>query len=105
MKIKALAAFAACVVASACQTANSGKMQWVQFQPGEVFEVADARCRMLAQTQQQGLYAQGTPGFVIGAQMGNAIGNAIRMEQFYKQCMTISGWKQIPVAKPVKKAG
>lgn len=87
---------------SACQggAANKSKMEWVQFQPGDVFEVADAKCKMLAQTQQQGIYAQGTPGFVVGAQLGNAIGNAIRMEQFYKQCMTISGWKQVPVLKP-----
>jgi hypothetical protein len=103
MKLRVLAAFAACFIVSGCQTANSGKMQWVQFQPGDVFQIADAKCRMMANTQQQGIYAQGSPGFVVGAQLGNVIGNAIRMEQFYKQCMTISGWQQVPMAKP--KAG
>lgn len=104
MKFKFLAAVAACIVVSGCQSANSGKKEWVQIQAGDVFEVADAKCRMMAQTQAQGLYAQGSASFVIGAQLGNAIGNAIRMEQFYTQCMTISGWKQVPVMKP-KKAG
>lgn len=99
MKINFSAAIAAVLLLASCQSSQSGKMEWVQFQPGDVFEVADAKCRMMANTQQQGLYAQGTPGFVAGAQLGNAIGNAIRMEQFYKQCMTISGWKQQPVAK------
>jgi hypothetical protein len=104
MRIGGLIAVAvAGLVVAGCQSANQGKMEWVQFQPGDVFDVADAKCRMLAQTQQQGVYAQGSPGFVAGAQLGNAIGNAIRMEQFYNQCMTISGWKKVPVgkAKPV----
>jgi len=102
MKAKYLLAAGIVAVASGCQSTNSGKMEWVQFQPGDVFEVADAKCRMLAQTQQTGVYASGTPGFVAGAQIGNAIGNAIRMEQFYKQCMTISGWKQVPVVRAKK---
>jgi hypothetical protein len=101
MKLKLAAAVAVCLVASGCQTAGgNGEKQWVQIQAGDVFEVADAKCKMMAQTQQTGMYAQGTAGFVIGAQLGNAIGNAIRMDQFYHQCMIISGWKQVPVVKP-----
>jgi hypothetical protein len=91
---------------AACQTGDpqgpsaSKVKTWVQFQaPGDVFEIADAKCRMQSQGVAQGMYAQGSPGFVVGAQLGNAIGNAIAMEQFYKQCMTISGWKQITVVK------
>lgn len=103
MKFKIAAAFAACAVLSGCQsTSQSAQKEWVQFQPGDVLEVADAKCKLYAQQFQQGLYAQGTPGFVIGAQLGNAMGNAIRMQQAYTQCMTISGWKQVPVVK-VKK--
>lgn len=99
MKIKYGVAAAALLTLASCQSTQQGKMEWVQFQPGDVFDVADAKCKLFAQTQQQGLYAQGTPGFVAGAQLGNAIGNAIRMEQAYKQCMVIAGWKQQPIAK------
>lgn len=99
MKIREGAALAALVLLASCQSTQDGKKEWVQFQPGDIFDVADAKCKLFAQTQQQGLYAQGTPGFVAGAQLGNAIGNAIRMEQAYKQCMIIAGWKQQPVTK------
>ncbi len=105
MKLKIVAAIAACVVVSGCQSTNQGaKKEWVQFQPGDVFDVADAKCKLWAQQFQQGVYAQGSASFVIGAQLGNAMGNAIRMQQAYTQCMTISGWKQVPVvrAKPKK---
>lgn len=104
MKLKIVAAIAACVALSGCQSAQDGKKEWVQFQPGDVLEVADAKCKLYAQQFQQGLYAQGTAGFVAGAQIGNAIGNAIRMQQAYTQCMTISGWKQVPVLKAKPKA-
>lgn len=102
MKIKVLAAVAACIVVSGCQSANQGKKEWVQFQPGEVFEIADAKCRMWSQQFQTGVYAQGTPGFVLGAQLGNAIGNAIRVQEAYNNCMTIAGWKQVPINQAMK---
>jgi hypothetical protein len=106
MKIRIWAAVAASIVASGCQTAaNQGQKQWVQIQAGDVFDVADAKCRLWSQQFQTGVYAQGTPGFVLGAQLGNAIGNAIRMQEAYTNCMTIAGWKQVPVIKPKKKMG
>ena len=100
MKYRVLLA-GVCLGLASCQSSGTSqsKMEWVQFQYGDVFEVADAKCRMMAQTQAQGIYARGDAGFVLGAHLGNAIGNAIRIEQFYKQCMTISGWKQMPVQK------
>lgn len=96
MKIKLIGVGLLVAALSSCQSTNqaSGKLQWVQFQAGDVFEIADAKCRMMANTQAQGIYARGDAGFVLGAHLGNAIGNAIRIEQFYKQCMTISGWRQ-----------
>lgn len=99
MKLRVFAALAALVTVAGCQTAQDGKKQWVQFQPGDVFDVADAKCKLWAQQFQQGVYAQGSAGFVLGAQLGNAMGNAIRMQLAYTQCMTISGWKQVPVVK------
>jgi hypothetical protein len=106
MKYRILLGAALCAALASCQTGDpqgpsaTKTKHWVQFQaPGDVFEIADAKCRMQSQGVAQGMYAQGSPGFVIGAQLGNAIGNAIAMEQFYKQCMTISGWKQVTVVK------
>lgn len=104
MKSRIIALVALAAGLASCETNQAGRYQgnvhkeWVRLQPGgDVLQVADAKCRMLAQTQAQGMYAQGSAGFVIGAQLGNAIGNAIRIEQFYRQCMTISGWQQIEV--------
>lgn len=99
MKLKIVAVSFACASLASCQTngTNGKKMEWVQFQPGYVFDVANARCNLYAQQFQQGVYAQGTPGFVLGAQIGNAIGNAIRVSEAHKQCMMIAGWKQVPV--------
>jgi hypothetical protein len=103
MKLRISAAVAVCLLASSCKTTNSGQKQWVQIQAGDVFDVADAKCKLYAQNFQQGLYAQGSPGFVLGAQLGNAIGNAVRMQEAYKNCMVIEGWKQVPVVKPAPK--
>lgn len=103
MKIRILAAVAACFVVAGCQSTNQGQKQWVQIQAGDVFDVADAKCKLWAQQFQQGVYAQGTPGFVLGAQLGNAIGNAIRVQEAHTNCMTIAGWKQVPVVKAKRK--
>ena len=110
MNYRSIAAVvAASMLASSCQTSgNTGQKQWVQIQPGEVFDVVDAKCKLWASQFQQGVYAQGSAGFVLGAQLGNAIGNAIRVQEAYTNCMTIGGWKQVPVIRPkpvVKKAG
>lgn len=105
MKMRIIAALGAAILLAGCQTGDPNGPQaskvkhWVQFAPGDVFEIADAKCRMMSNTQAQGIYAQGSTQFVVGAQLGNAIGNAIRMEQFYKQCMTISGWRQETIVK------
>ncbi|CAN7332841.1 hypothetical protein [Rhizobium sp. LjRoot254] len=105
MNMKLIVASCAALMLAGCQTGDPNGPQatktktWTQFAPGDVLEIADAKCRMQSNSVAQGMYAQGSPGFVAGAQLGNAIGNAIAMEQFYKQCMTISGWKQITVVK------
>jgi hypothetical protein len=105
MRLKLIAAPCAVLMLAGCQTGDPNGPQasktktWTQFAPGDVFEIADAKCRMQSNSVAQGLYAEGSPSFVAGAQIGNAIGNAIEMEQFYKHCMTISGWKQVTVVK------
>lgn len=70
-------------------------------------EMAQAQCQMLSASTQQGVVAWGSTSYVAGAQLGNAIGNAIRADQFVQQCMTASGWRRVqlpsqgaPSAKP-----
>jgi hypothetical protein len=107
-----IAASCAVPMLAGCQTSDPNGPQasktkaWTQFAAGDVFEIADAKCRMQSNSVAQGLHAEGSPSFVAGTQ----IGNAIEMEQFYKQCMTISSWKQNAVVKaaplrPAKKVG
>jgi hypothetical protein len=48
---------------------------------------------------EQGMWAWGSPEYVLGAQIGNAIGNEIRKQQFMKNCMIIKGWGQVPKGK------
>jgi hypothetical protein len=100
MKLKVLAAIAACFAVAGCVSGNDPNKHWEKIGPGPTYDYADAQCRIMAQQTQTGIYAQGTAQFVAGAQIGNAIGNAVRMEQFYGNCMTMSGWKKFPNAKP-----
>lgn len=60
-------------------------------------EMAEAQCQMMSTSAQQGMFAMGSPSYVAGAQIGNAIGNAIRVDQFMQQCMTLQGWKRVSV--------
>jgi hypothetical protein len=57
-------------------------------------DMAQAQCQMMSGSVQQGMVAWGNANYVAGAQLGNAIGNAIRVDQFMQQCMTLQGWKR-----------
>lgn len=83
---------AACAVVAGCQT-NTTYVPIVA-NPMQI-EMAEARCQMMSGSVQTGMVAWGSPGYVAGAQLGNAIGNAIRMDQFMQQCMTLHGWKRV----------
>jgi hypothetical protein len=43
-----------------------------------------------------GYIAIGSPAFVAGAGIGNAIDNAVAQDQFMKNCLILQGWKRIP---------
>ena len=95
------------MIAAGCQTVGpngpraSITKKWEQFAyPADPFEIADAKCRLWSRGQAQGMYAQGDAAFVAGAQLGNAIGNAMIIHAAYRDCMTIAGWKQGTVTKP-----
>ncbi len=89
------AGLAAVVVLAACQ--SSANMQWTQIGPGPTLQYAEAQCNIGAMGVERGVIAWGSPSYVAGAQIGNAIGNAIRQAEFKKNCMVMQGWKQVPV--------
>lgn len=92
-------ALGATVVLAGCQ-AHYTKMTWVPIVPAPVYpvEMAMARCEMLSSSVDQGYFAMGSPGFVMGAGIGNAIANDMRRNDFVKQCMTLQGWRGVPQA-------
>lgn len=59
---------------------------------------ADGRCQLAAMGGEQGFVAVGSRGYVAGAAIGNAIGNAVRMNRIYNACMQANG--MIPVDDP-----
>ncbi len=96
MCIRLLAALAGVLMLAGCEsTANT---HWEKIGYGPTLDYADAQCRIMATGTQQGMIAWGSPGYVAGAQLGNAIGNAVREAEFMKNCMTMQGWKRFPNA-------
>jgi hypothetical protein len=57
------------------------------------FDEAKARCDLVAHGQPSGFYAQGNPNFVAGAAVGAAVGDAIRTQNTFNDCMLATGWK------------
>lgn len=78
-----------------CQT--TGSTQWVKYGPGPDYDYAKAKCEIGAMGVEQGVVAWGSPGYVLGAQLGNAIGNEIRKAEFTDRCMVMHGWKRMQV--------
>lgn len=103
MKIKIAGAAVLAVCLSSCAT-NYTYVPTVANPPN--MEMAQAQCQMLSSSTQQGVVAWGSTSYVAGAQLGNAIGNAIRADQFVQQCMTMNGWRRVPLptqgAAPVR---
>lgn len=52
---------------------------------------------------EQGIVAWGSPEYVFGAEVGNAIANEARKQQFMKNCMVIKGWGQAPAGSAAAK--
>ncbi|MBN9243425.1 MAG: membrane lipoprotein lipid attachment site-containing protein [Mesorhizobium sp.] len=90
---RAFFALGATVLLAGCQT----NYQYVRMGPGPELPYAQAQCEIMSNGVQQGVIAWGSPGYVAGAQLGNAIGNAIRVDQFMKNCMIMQGWQRVPV--------
>ena len=56
------------------------------------FEQASGQCKLAAMGAQQGYLAIGRPSFVAGAALGNALGNAVRVNTAYNACMEAQGF-------------
>jgi hypothetical protein len=57
------------------------------------FNQDGARCRLLARGMNPGdFYAQGSPSFVAGAALGNALGTAANQVATYRDCMMALGY-------------
>ena len=102
MNVGSVALGTAVVVAVAvgltgCQTSNS----YARIGQGPELEYALAKCEIDATSTEQGMFAMGSAGYVFGAQLGNAIGNEIRRQEFIKRCMILNGWRQgaVPIAR------
>jgi hypothetical protein len=57
------------------------------------FGPAKARCSLMARHGGGDFSAYGTPSFVAGAAVGNAIGESVRAQQDFNDCMEASGWR------------
>ncbi len=57
------------------------------------FEEQSAACRMLARAGDVGFVAVGRPAYVAGAALGNAIGNAVRANATFNDCLEAAGWE------------
>jgi len=61
------------------------------------YEQASGKCRLLASTDQTSFYAQGSTSYVAGAALGAAVGQAVRQQNDFNNCMLASGW--VPTGK------
>lgn len=75
MRVKGLLALCASAALCGCQTNNQA--DYVQIGFGPSFDVAHAQCELQKRSADQGYIAIGSPAFVAGAGLGNAIDNAI----------------------------
>ena len=69
-----------------------------QWAPGPGMNAADfdatkAQCSLMARHGGSGFAAYGSANFVAGAALGNAVGESIRTQQDFNDCMLASGWK------------
>jgi hypothetical protein len=65
------------------------------------FDTAKAKCSLFARGNAPGFYAEGNPKFVAGAAIGYGIGNAVRTQNDFNDCMLANGWKIADEPKPV----
>ena len=98
MRPNATIALVAALALSACQT--SSEADYVQIGYGPSFKIAHAQCDMRKASVNQGYIAFGSPGFVAGVGLGNAIDNAVAQDRFMKNCLILKGWEKREAGSP-----
>jgi hypothetical protein len=92
MKVRTLGNTAAAVIVVAALT-GCVQHQWAYGPTASMpFEQASGQCKLTAMGAEQGVIAFGKPAFVGGAVLGNAIGNAVRVNTAYNACMEAQGF-------------
>ncbi len=76
-----------------CQT--TGPTRWMRYAPGPDLDYSKAECAIGAMGVEKDMVAWGRPGYVLGAQLGNAIDNEIRKAEYTEHCMTMHGWRKV----------
>jgi len=82
------------VVPGAAALVGCQSVSYSRIGPGPELEYALAQCEINAMSTEQGMFAMGTPGYVFGAQLGNAITNEVRRREYLRRCMVLNGWRQ-----------
>lgn len=80
-----------CLFLSACQT----PVAYQRIGYGPDLEYAKAECANGSMSVERGYFAMGSPGYVLGASLGNAIGNAARKSEYVQNCMIMRGWRPV----------
>ena len=57
------------------------------------FEPTKARCSLMARNGGSDFFAVGSQSYVAGAAVGHAIGESVRANQNFNDCMVASGWR------------
>ena len=76
---------------SACQT----PIAYQRIGYGPDLEYSKAECANGSTSAERGYFAMGSPGYVLGAQLGNAIDNEVRKAEYMKNCMVMHGWRGV----------
>jgi hypothetical protein len=80
-------------LALALAACSSAPDQWISPNGDPQQRLVDnADCRGFARSNDQPVTAVGTPAFVLGAVIGNAIGNGVRAQADYRDCMEARGY-------------
>lgn len=87
------------ILAAAFALATPAAADYQRIGPGHELKQAKAYCDIVSMSAGSGFYAYGSPAFVLGASLGNAIGNAIAQDQLYRNCMVLQGWERVKTKK------
>lgn len=96
MRVGGLAVVTVLVLALEAQPSFADS-KWVQIGGGPSLTYAKAYCDNASMGVGRGVMAWGSPGYVAGAELGNAIGNAILQNRFFTNCMTMQGWQKVHI--------